>query len=108
MLNTFFPQVHRSAQGLREGLQEQHQEGRDRARVLQITGASPSECKGTAGETPFIIPITKFLSNISYVFQAQGLFYFIKLLNRDCSFCIDHNDSVKTGQQNVGRWAVVD
>ena len=81
MLNTFFPQVHRSAQGLREGLQEQHQEGRDRARVLQITGASPSECKGTAGETPFIIPITKFLSNISYVFQAQGLFYFIKLLN---------------------------
>ena len=43
--NRFFPQVHRSAQGLREGLQEQHQEGRDRARVLQITGASPSECR---------------------------------------------------------------
>ena len=58
-MNLFYPQVHRSTQGLREGLQEQHQEGRDRARVLQITEASPSECIDMASWTCFIIPITQ-------------------------------------------------
>ena len=33
--------VHRPAEGLREGLQEQYQEGRDGARVLQVKRDTP-------------------------------------------------------------------
>lgn len=51
--------VHRSAEGLREGLQEQHQEGRDGTRVLQI---DPFIASSARNSLRFLTLSRRFLS----------------------------------------------
>ena len=67
--------LHRTAQGLRERLQEQHKEGRARARVLQISAKLLCLSMATLSFSFRFVYLFKY--NLVKVFDKMNIYIFL-------------------------------